>query len=132
MNEVKNPSLDRAICVLEKLLEMALIQEQALAVSNRAGRLAVHSLSELAKLALNEVREVEMAWQPEQFLLGSLSLRERQVLGLVAEGLTNKEVAYRLGISERTIQFHLNSVFNKLGVNSRTEAVAKAFRMGVL
>ena len=39
-------------------------------------------------------------------------------------------IAYRLGLSERTIQFHLNSVFNKTGTNSRTEAVALAIRCG--
>ena len=54
------------------------------------------------------------------------------MLGLAAEGLTNKEIAYRLGLSERTIQFHLNSVFNKTGTNSRTEAVAVALKNGWL
>jgi DNA-binding NarL/FixJ family response regulator len=52
------------------------------------------------------------------------------VLSLAAQGLTNKEIAYRLGISERTIQFHMNSVFNKSGTSSRTEAVALALRNG--
>ena len=61
-----------------------------------------------------------------------LSPRELEVLTLAAGGLTNKEIAYRLGLSERTIQFHLNSVFNKSGTNSRTEAVALAIRNGWL
>ena len=55
-----------------------------------------------------------------------ISPREFQVLRLVAHGLTNKEIAYRLTISERTVQFHLNSIFNKTGTSSRTEAVSMA------
>jgi DNA-binding CsgD family transcriptional regulator len=58
------------------------------------------------------------------------SPREHQVLGLAAQGLTNKEIAYRLGISERTVQFHMNSVFNKTGTSSRTEAVALGLSRG--
>jgi NarL family two-component system response regulator YdfI len=54
------------------------------------------------------------------------------VLSLAAQGLTNKEIAYRLGISERTVQFHINSIFNKTATNSRTEAVALALRQGWL
>ena len=54
------------------------------------------------------------------------------MLTLAAEGLTNKEIAYRLGLSERTIQFHMNSIFNKSVTQSRTEAVALALRNGWL
>lgn len=53
----------------------------------------------------------------------SLTTRERQVIELVAEGLPNKAIASRLGISARTIEGHLNHVFAKLGVSSRTELV---------
>jgi DNA-binding NarL/FixJ family response regulator len=52
-----------------------------------------------------------------------LTTRERQVIELVAEGLPNKTIASRLGISARTIEGHLNHVFAKLGVSSRTELV---------
>ncbi|MBE0698041.1 MAG: response regulator transcription factor [Anaerolineaceae bacterium] len=55
-----------------------------------------------------------------------------QVLKLAAHGLTNKEIAYRLVISERTVQFHMNSIFNKSGTSTRTEAVALALRSGWL
>ena len=44
--------------------------------------------------------------------------------------MTNKEIAYRLGISDRTVQFHMNSIFNKTTTESRTEAVALALRSG--
>jgi NarL family two-component system response regulator YdfI len=52
------------------------------------------------------------------------------VLKLAARGLTNKEIAYRLGISDRTVQFHLNSVFNKTGASSRTAAAVHAVQQG--
>jgi len=55
--------------------------------------------------------------------VGSLTARERQVVQLVAEGLADKTIANRLGISARTIEGHLNHIFAKLGVTSRTELV---------
>jgi DNA-binding NarL/FixJ family response regulator len=54
-----------------------------------------------------------------------LTSREEEVLGLVSAGLTNATVATRLGISEKTVKNHLNSVFAKLGVRTRTEAVIR-------
>ena len=51
-----------------------------------------------------------------------LTDREREVLRLVAEGLANKQIARRLGISERTVKAHLTSVFQRLGVTDRTQA----------
>jgi DNA-binding NarL/FixJ family response regulator len=60
------------------------------------------------------------------------SPREREVLRLVAEGWTNKQIAPALGISERTVKFHMTSLFNKLGAESRAQAVAIAGRKGFL
>lgn len=51
-----------------------------------------------------------------------LSVRETEVLGLVAQGLANKQIARRLGISERTVKVHLGSVFRRIGVADRTSA----------
>ena len=59
-----------------------------------------------------------------------LSLREAQVLALASEGLTNREIAGRLGLSVHSIKFHLATVFRKLGVANRTEAAAVFFRAG--
>jgi DNA-binding NarL/FixJ family response regulator len=59
-----------------------------------------------------------------------LSPREHEVLQLVAEGLPNKLVADRLGISEHTAKFHVNAILDKLGVTGRTEAVVHAARRG--
>ena len=64
--------------------------------------------------------------------LADVSPRELQVLGLMAEGLPNKTIAVRLGISEHTVKFHVNAVLNKLGAHSRTEAVTRATRMGLI
>jgi DNA-binding NarL/FixJ family response regulator len=58
------------------------------------------------------------------------SPREMDVLKLVARGLTNKAIAVQLKISERTVQGHIASLFAKLGVNSRTEAVVRAAQLG--
>jgi ATP/maltotriose-dependent transcriptional regulator MalT len=62
----------------------------------------------------------------------ALTNRERQVLGLLADGLGNKQNAARLGISTNTVKTHLELLFDKLGVSSRTEAVATAARRGLL
>jgi NarL family two-component system response regulator YdfI len=62
----------------------------------------------------------------------SLSPREIEVLRMLAEGLGNKEVAWRLGISEHTVKFHINSIFTKLDASSRTEAVTIGIRQGLI
>src|SRR5215217_4579605 len=59
-----------------------------------------------------------------------LTPREREVLLLLAEGLSNKDIAARLAISEHTAKFHVNAVLQKLGVQRRTEAVVRAARLG--
>lgn len=62
----------------------------------------------------------------------ALSAREQEVLELVAAGLLNKEIAVELGISERTVKFHVSGLMNKLGAGNRTEAVAIAAGAGIL
>jgi len=62
----------------------------------------------------------------------SLTERERQVLGQLALGKTNKEIAQELVITERTVKFHVSSIFSKLGVSNRTEAVTIAARKGLV
>jgi DNA-binding NarL/FixJ family response regulator len=61
-----------------------------------------------------------------------LSPRELQVLSLLSEGLSNRDVAERLGISRHTAKFHVNAILDKLGATTRTEAVVLAARSGVL
>ncbi len=64
-------------------------------------------------------------------MAGDLSPRELEVLKLVAAGLTNAQVAERLFISPRTVNAHLNSIYGKLGLASRTAAVRFAFAHGL-
>jgi DNA-binding CsgD family transcriptional regulator len=61
-----------------------------------------------------------------------LTAREHEVLGLLAEGLPNKQIARQLGISEHTVKFHVSSVFAKLGAQSRAEAVSIGARNGLI
>jgi two-component system, NarL family, response regulator YdfI len=70
----------------------------------------------------------------EVALPGSAELtpRELEVLSAVARGDRSKEIAYRLGITERTVKAHLASVYNKLGVDSRAAAVAVALQRGLI
>jgi DNA-binding NarL/FixJ family response regulator len=64
--------------------------------------------------------------------LEPLTPREREVLALLAEGLGNKAIAARLGISEHTAKFHVNGILAKLGVDSRAEAIVRAARLGLV
>jgi DNA-binding NarL/FixJ family response regulator len=65
-------------------------------------------------------------------LAGALSPREREVLALVAEGASNKEIAGALALSVSTVKFHVAAITEKLGARSRVEAVAIAIRAGLV
>jgi DNA-binding NarL/FixJ family response regulator len=130
-DEASSP-LSGLIDTLELLIAQARAYERALPPDNYPARAAVAALGELARQALNDAQDlgllIELSPPPNHHL----SPREMEVLSLAARGLTNKEIAYRLGISDRTVQFHMNSIFNKTGTNSRTEAVALSMRNGWL
>ena len=61
---------------------------------------------------------------------GPLTDRELEVLGLLSKGLANKQIALSLGISEHTVKFHVSSIYTKLNVTNRTEAVRAGLRGG--
>ncbi len=65
-------------------------------------------------------------------LIEPLTHRELEVMQHLANGLTNKEIANRLGISDHTVKFHVNGILGKLGVETRTEAVVHAARLGIV
>jgi len=116
---------------LENLLAQVQAYERALPVDNPPARAAVNTLGELARQAYNQAQDIgEALTGPSEE--HPLSARQLEVLQLAAKGLTNKEIAYRLNLSERTVQYHLRTVFNKTGTNSRTEAAAHAIRQGWL
>ena len=61
-----------------------------------------------------------------------LTPREQEVLQLLAQGLPNKSIARRLGISDHTVKFHVNAIMGKLNAQSRTEAVVRATQLGLI
>lgn len=62
----------------------------------------------------------------------NITLREREILALIARGQANKEIAAALGISEDTVKRHISNLFNKLGVKDRAQATAEAIRRGII
>lgn len=62
----------------------------------------------------------------------TLTNREQEVLRLLAQGLTNKAIAHQLGITEHTVKFHVNAIMGKLDAQSRTDAVIRATRAGLI
>jgi DNA-binding NarL/FixJ family response regulator len=134
----KDPSpLTGLLETLELLHQQASRYEQALPPTDYPARAAVTVLGRLAQQALGEAHDLAQMLEQEPIpehpsVPHSLSPREFEVLTLAAQGLTNKEIAYRLRLSERTVQFHMNSIFNKTSTNSRTEAVALAIRLNWL
>ena len=68
----------------------------------------------------------------EEWIEEALTPREIEVLELLAEGLPNKTIAQRLGISDQTVKFHVASLFGKLGASTRTELVRLAVRRGLI
>ncbi|MBN1640907.1 MAG: response regulator transcription factor, partial [Anaerolineae bacterium] len=69
---------------------------------------------------------------PLPALIEELSERELEVLALIADGLTNREIAERLYIATGTVKTHTSSIYGKLDVHSRTQAVARAHALGIL
>lgn len=90
-----------------------------------AGLIVIHP-----ELAFFRVGEPAIAPLPQSEI--SLTSREVEVLQLLAAGLDNKAIARRLQISKHTVKFHLSSIFSKLDVSSRTEAVTFGLRQGLI
>jgi DNA-binding NarL/FixJ family response regulator len=76
--------------------------------------------------------ELELDPAPARVEHDSLTAREHEVVQLMAEGLSNKQIADRLGISSHTAKFHVNAVLAKLDASTRTEAVVRALQRGVV
>lgn len=136
--KVKNEGLNTAIVMLTSY-----DAQQYVIASLRAGArgfvLKTVSPKELTT-AINTVAKGGLYLDPEvasvmgdqEFIPEQLSVREREVLLLAAKGLSSKEVAKRLFISERTVQTHLASIYDKLGSRNKTEALLLALKYGVV
>ncbi len=92
--------------------------------------LAVFDRSFVSRLV--PTTEAEAAEPSAQQEREELTPREQEVLALLAEGLSNKEIAGRLDISDHTAKFHVNSILQKMGAQKRVEAVVRAARLGII
>jgi len=110
---------------------IAAIRATALGEAILDAKVAREVFSRLAKRGA-PAAPAEPPSQPAQADFEKLTAKETQVLRLCAAGLSNKEIASQLDLSPRTVQTHLAAVFSKMGVSSRTEAVIKALRSGIL
>ncbi|MFC2012482.1 response regulator [Chloroflexota bacterium] len=92
-----------------------------------AGESVLHP--SIARKVLNRFKDTSIETQKQQ-VKDALTEREIEVLQFATQGLSNQEIADKLYISLRTVQSHLNHIFNKLQVSSRTEAVVRALKEG--
>ncbi|MBA2719583.1 MAG: response regulator transcription factor [Chloroflexi bacterium] len=90
----------------------------------------VFSKPSVASRVLKEFRELAVYGQEAAPIFAPLSPREVEILDNIAQGMTNKQVAYALSISEQTVKNHMSSILRKLSVNDRTQAVVYAMRQG--
>jgi DNA-binding NarL/FixJ family response regulator len=90
----------------------------------------VFSRPAVASRVLKEFRELAIYGQEAQPIFAPLSPREVEILDNIAQGMTNKQVAYALSISEQTVKNHMSSILRKLSVNDRTQAVVYAMKQG--
>ena len=98
-----------------------------------ARRTAIASRDEISGRDYEVVRRpADARGEDDEAFDEPLTSREIQVLELLAEGLSNKAIAERLGISDQTVKFHVASISGKLGAANRTDAVRRAVRRGLI
>jgi LuxR family maltose regulon positive regulatory protein len=119
------PFLDAGPAVLDLLPR---VRHAAPAFADRV----LDALSGRERMAAGEGQISPPAVPPSSALVEPLSQRELEVLGLVAQGLTNREIAERLFITVGTVKTHVHNILGKLGVQRRTEAVARARDLGLV
>jgi len=111
------------------------LDEAAFSTAHAAGRALTPAQAIVEALAIpapDEQTAVQAATAPSTTAAGGLTARERDVLGLVVQGRSNKQIAVALTISERTVNTHLVHIFAKLDVSSRAAATAAALRLGLI
>lgn len=130
---------DVRILALTSFADRELV-ESAMQVGMIGYMLKDSSVDELADAIRAAYRsKPTIAWEAAKVLIGSpkaadveLSEREQAILALMANGLTNRQVALQLAISPYTVNAHVRSIFTKLNVNSRTEAVLVGIQKGII
>lgn len=124
---------DAPVPVLERRAATAHLLRDAESPEARAALNAVvHGLSVFDPAMLAAAHLVSAGEWSDAAPGGALTPREHDVLALLADGMTNKAIARRLGISDHTVKFHVGAILAKLGAESRTEAVTIAARSGML
>jgi two-component system, NarL family, nitrate/nitrite response regulator NarL len=118
--------------LLHRDVEPALLAAGLAAVTQGLGVVDPSFIAALGPAEADEEAASRAGGHGSIALVEELTPRELDVLRLVAEGLPNKTIALRLGISEHTVKFHVNAILGKLGVASRTEAVVHATRLGLI
>jgi DNA-binding CsgD family transcriptional regulator len=133
IDEVLSRALDRIKHASQMLIDQPDITHE-LSVARRLIEAAMH-----AARAEDEGNDALDGDAPHRSILADdllpippLTLREEEVLKLVSEGLRNKEIAARLGITERTATFHVGNVLSKLGADGRVEAIHFARKRGLI
>jgi DNA-binding NarL/FixJ family response regulator len=142
--ELKEHSAGKGLLVLVDTYQpdqvVSLLQAGAIGIMARDGRVAdlVSALKAVARgemvlpadVALQAISRLAHGRQTPDSAVESLSEREKEVVSLLAQGLTNKDIAQTLFLSVRTIEAHLRSIYGKLAVGSRTEAALWAVKSG--
>jgi DNA-binding NarL/FixJ family response regulator len=103
-------------------------QLEAAVVAAAEGLIALPSMASERALVQRSVAEAINLDSLDEPLTG----REREVLEMLSRGLSNKLIARRLSISEHTVKFHVSSIYTKLGASSRTDAVSRGVRRGLI
>jgi len=140
MDDITRETIDE---VLERALERIRRASAALAPNSAAARelgVAQHLIeaalyaarTEGDPLGLLDGDAAHRSSPADELPMLPLTLREEEVLRLMAEGLRNKEIAAQLGISERTATFHVGNVLAKFGADGRVEAIHLARRRGLI
>ena len=93
---------------------------------------AVHAAAAGLQVMPAEEGLAFLSHEPVEEIVEPLTPREMDVLEMLAEGLSNKMIAHRLSISDHTAKFHVNSILAKLNAGTRTEAVTRGIRLGLI
>lgn len=102
------------------------------AILHRALQLILDGGTYLPPSVLQPATDATIQDRSRSGAIKTLTNRQNQVLGLVAQGLSNKQIAYQMGVSEATVKLHINALLRSVGATNRTQAVIMAQKMGII